>query len=101
MSFRHVVMFKWEDHVDEAHVEQVHAGLAALPDDIDVIRSYVHGPDLGVSEGTYDYVVIADFDDLDDFLTYRHHPLHVQLIDDLIAGHVADRASVQYRTDLD
>lgn len=99
MPFRHVVMFKWEDHVDEDHVEQVRAGLSALPAAIDEIRSYVHGTDLGVSDGNFDYVVVADFDDVDDFRTYRDHPQHVQLIEQLIAGNVADRAAVQYRTD--
>ncbi|MFW2332997.1 Dabb family protein [Ilumatobacter sp.] len=98
MPFRHVVMFKWEDHVDDDHVEQVRAGLSALPPVIDVIRSYVHGTDVGVSEGTYDYVVVADFDDVADFHTYRDHPQHVQLIEELIKGHVADRAAIQYET---
>ena len=101
MPFRHVVMFRWENHVDADHVEQVSAGLSALPSQIDVIRSYVHGNDLGVSDGNFDYVVVADFDDVDDFRTYRDHPQHVQLIQDLIAGHVSDRAAVQYRTDGD
>lgn len=99
MPFRHVVMFKWEEHVDDDHVERARAGLSALPAEIDVIRSYVHGSDLGASEGTYDYVVVADFDNVADFQTYRDHPKHVQLIEQLIAGNVSDRAAIQYQTD--
>jgi len=98
MPFRHVVMFKWADHVDDDHVEQVSAGLSALPSAIDVIRNYVHGSDVGVSEGTYDYVVVADFDNVADFRTYRDHPQHVLLIEELIKGNVADRAAVQCQT---
>ncbi len=98
MPFRHVVMFKWEDHVDEEHVELVRRGLSALPMEIDEIRNYVHGNDVGISEGTYDYVVVADFDDVDDFRTYRDHPRHLLLIEELIAGNIADRAAIQYQT---
>jgi hypothetical protein len=91
-------MFKWEDHVDEEHIEKVRAGLSALPLEIDVIRSYVHGSDVGVSEGNFDYAVVADFDNVNDFRTYRDHPQHVLLIAELIKGFVADRAAVQYQT---
>lgn len=98
MPFRHVVMFKWADHVDAGHIDKVHDGLGALPAEIEVIRAYVHGSDLGVSEDNFDYVVVADFDDVNDFRTYRDHPRHVLLIDELITGNVAERAAVQYRT---
>lgn len=98
MPFRHVVMFKWEAHVDEEHIAKVSAGLSALPPEIEQIRSYVHGADLGVSDGNFDYVVVADFDNVDDFRTYSSHPKHVLLITDLIKGHAANRAAVQYET---
>ena len=35
----------------------------ALPATIEQIRSYVHGTDVGVSAGNFDYVLVADFDD--------------------------------------
>lgn len=98
MPFRHVVMFKWTDDVDADHLDRIRAGLSALPGEIDVIRNYVHGDDVGISEGTYDYVVVADFDNVDDFRTYRDHPQHVRLIEEQIKGHVADRAAIQYET---
>jgi hypothetical protein len=99
MPFRHVVMFRWADHIDAEHVEKVSTGLSALPGEIDVIRSYVHGSDVGVSEGNYDYAVVADFDNVADFGIYREHPQHVQLIAELIKDHVTDRAAIQYQTD--
>ena len=98
MPFRHVVMFKWEDHVDPEHIELVRRGLSALPMEIDEIRGYVHGSDVGISEGTYDYVVVADFDNVNDFRTYRDHPQHVLLIEELITGNITDRAAIQYQT---
>jgi hypothetical protein len=98
MPFRHVVMFKWEDHVDQEHIDQVRSGLSALPMEIDVIRNYVHGSDVGISEGNYDYAVVADFDNVNDYRTYRDHPQHVLFIEELIKGNIAQRAAVQYQT---
>ena len=98
MPFRHVVMFKWADHVDAEHVEQVRERLSGLPALIGEIRSYVHGSDVGVSAGNFDYALVADFDNVNDFRTYRDHPDHVLLIEELIKDHVAERAAVQYAT---
>ena len=95
--FRHVVMFRWADEVDDAHVAEVGRRLDELADNIEQIRSYGHGPDAGVSDGNYDYVVVADFESADDYVTYRDHPAHTAFIADLIAGRVAERSAVQYR----
>ncbi len=101
MAFRHVVMFRWEDSVDADHIEAVRNGLSALPAEIEEIRSYVHGSDAGIGEGNFDYVCVADFDDMQAYITYRDHPKHQQLIQELIRGHVAERAAVQYEYDAD
>lgn len=98
MPFRHVVMFRWNDDVADDHVDRVRRGLDALPPVIHEIRGYVHGTDVGVSVGNYDYVLVADFDNVNDFRTYRDHPTHVLFIEEVITGNVADRASVQYQT---
>ncbi len=98
MPFRHVVMFRWIEGLDDEHVQRVRDGLSALPAEIEQIRSYVHGSDVGVSVGNYDYVLVADFDNVNDFRTYRDHPQHVLFIEEVIKGNVADRASVQYQT---
>lgn len=98
MPVRHVVMFRWADGLDDDHVRRVRDGLDALPAQIEQIRSYVHGHDLGVTDGNFDYVLVADFDSVDDFLDYRTHPVHVQFIEDVITGNTAERAAVQYAT---
>ena len=97
--FRHVVMFRWADHVDVAHVERIWAGLSELPAAIPEIRAYHHGRDAGLVDTNYDYVVVGDFDDVDGYVAYRDHPVHRKVIDDLIAGNVAERAAVQYEID--
>jgi len=96
--FRHVVMFSWADDVDDAHIAAVSAALDTLPGKIDMLRNYRHGPDVGISDGNFDYVVVADLDNADDFATYRDHPDHVAVIQGLLAGRVEQRAAVQYET---
>lgn len=98
MPFRHVVMFRFAEDAGPDIVERVRAGLDALPAEIEQIRSYVHGADIGVSEGTFDYVVVADFDNVNDFRTYRDHPTHQLFIAEVITGNVVERAAVQYMT---
>jgi hypothetical protein len=97
MGVRHVVMFRWVAGLDDDHVERVEAGLAALPGRIPEIRDYRFGPNLGINPGTYDFVVVADFDDEQAYQTYRDHPDHQAFIAELITGNVADRAAIQFR----
>ncbi len=97
MSFRHVVMFKWTEDAPSDQSERVRSGLVTLSGEIDEIRSYVHGTDVGESAGAWDYVLVADFDDIDGFRVYRDHPKHLAFIDSVIKGNTADRAAVQYR----
>jgi hypothetical protein len=97
--FRHVVMFRWNDDVDQAHVRAVADSLDALPTTIPVITAYQHGPDAGVNEGNFDYVVVADFASVDDYLTYRGHPVHQAFLQHHIVGRIAARAAVQYHLD--
>lgn len=94
-------MFEWADDVADDHVEQVAAALDGLRADIPEIRGYVHGSDVGVSEGNFDYVLVADFDNVNDWRTYRDHPLHVLFIEEHIKGKVANRAAVQLQTPAD
>lgn len=96
---RHVVMFKWNDGVDDAHVAAASAALTALGESLPVVRRYVHGPDLGLNDGNFDYVVVGDFADADDYATYRDHPDHRALIAEHIADFVAARSAVQYEFD--
>jgi hypothetical protein len=98
VGVRHVVMFRWVDGVGDDHIAAVTAGLAALAPLIPTLRDYRFGPDAGVNQGNYDYVVVGDFDDVDGYLAYRDHPDHRQFIADHIAGKVADRAAVQVET---
>lgn len=94
--FRHVVMFRWNEDVTAEEVSATRCALDGLPALVPTIRDYRHGGDAGVNSGNFDYVVVADFDDVDGYLAYRDHPDHLALIAEHIAGRVADRAAVQY-----
>jgi hypothetical protein len=52
--------------------------------------------DAGVSDGNATIAVVADCDDQAGWETYRDHPLHQQLIADLIVPKLAARTAVQH-----
>ena len=94
--YRHVVMFKWNDDVDDAHIVATGAALDALVATIDEVGDYRHGADLGLTEGNFDYVIVGEFASVEDYVSYRDHPDHRQVIADYIASRVSARAAVQY-----
>jgi hypothetical protein len=96
---RHVVMFRWNDSADAAAKRRVLESLAALPDRIPHVRSFRYGVDAGISKGTYDLAVVADFDDKDGYCAYADHPVHVQLVTEVIGPVTSERAAVQHELD--
>jgi len=97
--FRHVVMFSWNETVDAAYVVTVGQQLDALPDLIPEIGAYLHGPDAGINNGNFDYVLVADFASVEDYLVYRDHPDHQAFIANYLAGRLHSRSAVQYQVD--
>jgi Stress responsive A/B Barrel Domain len=93
---RHVVVFRWNATVTEAHLAAMAAALDALPAKIPEIAGYHHGVDAGLNPANFDYAVVGDFASADDYVVYRDHPEHQQFIADHITGRVADRAAVQF-----
>lgn len=98
MGVRHVVMFRWSDEAPDGHVDAVGEALGRLPALIPEIRDYRFGPDIGVNEGNFDYVVTADFDSVEDYVTYRDHPDHREVVTGLIVPNIAARSAVQLAT---
>lgn len=90
-------MFRWIDGVTSDQIQAVSAGLDSLPRAIPEIAMYRHGPDAGINQGNFDYVVVGDFASDDDYLVYRDHPVHRQLITELLAPLIAARSAVQVR----
>ncbi len=97
--FRHVVMFRWQTAVTREAIAHLETGLGDLPGAIDTVRAYHFGPDVGLNDANWDFVVVADFDDRDGYLTYRDHDAHQRLITERVAPIVAERAAVQFEAD--
>jgi hypothetical protein len=94
--FRHVVLFRWSPTATDEQKQAVSRGLARLPAAIPELVEYRFGPDHGLADGNWDFVVVADFEDSAAYEVYRDHAHHQDLIVELIRPVVADRAAVQY-----
>lgn len=78
----HCVSVKFKDAATPAQVAAFDAALAALPDQIDVIRRTRHGRDLGETPANADYALVSEFADAEAFNAYRAHPAHQALVRD-------------------
>ena len=94
--FRHVVLLRWKPEATPEQRAAVETGLAALPGLIPQIRGYTIGTDARVNEGNYDLVVVADFDTVDGYFSYRDNADHQAVIREHIAPILAERAAVQH-----
>lgn len=93
---RHTVVFRWKPEATAEEVERIAAELRKLPARIPEIRAYYCGANAGISPGTADFAVTADFDDEAGFVAYRDHPEHREIIQRLISPITAQRAAVQF-----
>lgn len=92
---RHVAMFTWKPETTAEQKGLVSAELAKLPPLLNGLRSYSFGADAGLNEGNTDFVVVADFDDVDAYVGYRDHPEHVKVATQVIGPLVARRMAAQ------
>ena len=89
-------MFRWIPEAAQEQKQRVTAELSRLPALLPVLRAYRMGTDLGVNEGNFEWAAVADFDDLEGYLTYRDNPEHRDIIAEFIRPIVAERAAIQY-----
>jgi len=92
----HVVTFTWKPATGDAQIRHLCDGLAALATEIDVIESYLFGPDVALAEGNCDFALVAGFRDEAAYRTYTVHPAHRRLIAERIAPILATRTAVQF-----
>ena len=93
MVFTHVVTFKWRD--DDVAAAEIAGALRSLVPRLGGVRSYLCGPDAGLTPGAYDFAVVGTFDDRDCFTAYRDHPEHQRILNDMILPHLDVRTVVQ------
>jgi Stress responsive A/B Barrel Domain len=92
---RHIVLFRWKEGVTDADIASVQTSLDGLPPAIPAIRTYVHGPDLRIGEGSWDYGIVADFDDADAWQIYDADTEHSRVRAEIIRPLIAERATVR------
>lgn len=92
--FHHIAMFRFGRGVADSDVARIRKDLLALPEKVAVIRRYQVGRDAGVSDGNWDFAVVAAFDDEAGYQEYRDHPDHVVIVQ-RIRELTTDRASLQ------
>jgi hypothetical protein len=96
MSLRHVVCFRFVPGTTAEQAADLTSSLEALPGVIPEIASYRVGPDLGLNDDSWDFVVTADFATEADYRTYQHHPVHLDLIASKVQPLMAERAAAQF-----
>ena len=99
MAVTHVALFRFSEESTDAQVAALADALAGLPDEVPTLRSFTYGPDLGLLEGisdaSWDYGVVATFDDVEGYHAYRSHPAHVAVVKERLTPIAADRATIQ------
>ena len=93
---RHCVMFRWKADAPATTVAALSAALSKLPGLIPEIRAYSFGTDIGVNEGNDEFVVVADFASVDDYVVYRDHPEHKKAVAEHVVPNIAERHAVQF-----
>lgn len=96
---RHIVMFKLKEFATpaekEAKMQEIKERLEMLRDKIDVLRAI--RVDFNINpEETWDFVLTAELDSLQDVNAYASHPEHVAVTKGIIGSVKADRACVDY-----
>lgn len=82
-------------------IEVAANALSTLPDQINVLRNFRCGPDVGITDGAWDYTVIAILDEANSYLAYHDHPAQAAVLRDLIAPIISEAARIQFKSDGD
>ncbi len=96
---RHIVTFRFTGTPSQRKTvaQSFRDALVALPAQIPQLKSIEVGINEKPSE-TWDFVLIAEAETLADIAAYSAHPAHLAAVQ-IIAGHKADRACVDYTID--
>jgi hypothetical protein len=93
---RHVAMFTWTEEATRDQIKTFASQLNTMPTAISLIRRYEHGKELGLGTATAGYVLVADFDTIEDYWSYSGHPYHVEFLETCAQHIIASVARVQY-----
>ena len=75
----HIALFRWKDGTTDEQVQWFADGLDEIVPQIDHVKGYRHGRNVGLTGDSWDYAVVADFEDEVGHRAYLDHPLHVDV----------------------
>lgn len=96
---RHVALFRFKPETTDEQIEAAMVALSALPDRIDVLRKFRFGPDAGITDGAWDFAVVAVLDNAHDYVAYRDDPAHIAVLRDSIAPLISEAARIQFESE--
>ena len=94
----HIVVFTWNPGTTAEQVADLERALADLQAQVPELRRYAYGPNLGLTAGSADFGIAAEFDDEAGWRAYDQHPAHAKVRSDVLAPMIASRAVVQFRS---
>jgi len=80
IMLRHIVLMKFKEGVEEVRVSEMAAALGSLPPKIAAIKGFEFGRDIVKSERSYDFALVASFENPDALKEYQVHPEHVPVL---------------------
>lgn len=89
-------MFRWAAGTTGDQVAELQRSLGELPAVIPELRDYRTGSDAGLAPGNWDFVVVADVDDVAAWHTYIDHPAHQRVLVELLRPILGERAAIQF-----
>ncbi len=94
---QHIVAFTWNESAPAAHSQTCVDVLIKMAEQIDSIREYRCGANLGVSvSANADFVVVATFDDVEGWRKYDEFPLHEEIRAQYFKPYIATRMAAQF-----
>jgi hypothetical protein len=95
-ALRHTVLLGFVEGTDETHIDAIVAALEGLPSRVPTLGAIVVERDLAIDARSAHLLIRADFDSVADWQAYQDHPVHQEIIRELIAPVLASRAAVQH-----
>lgn len=92
----HMVLFKFKPDIDDDAKLQFAAALSSLKGEIGAIKSLSHGSNFSERSQGFDYALSVLVEDRDGLESYRVHPSHKQVLEEIILPAIESSLAVDY-----
>jgi hypothetical protein len=93
---RHIALLTFVPDATDEQIDALEAAMSRLPARLPKLRSYKYGRDAGLNAGQANFAIVADFDNVADYVEYRDDAEHRRIIAELITPILASRTAAQY-----